>query len=144
MDKENILHKEIDLIQGIITRMANNSFLLKGWIVSLIAVLLALTDQTIVATKLTYFNLILILPVIVFWYLDAFFLHKEKCYRRLYNWTVSNRTTSDEHLYSLDYTRFENDEKSIWTIMFTNKTLFPFYGLLALILAILAIHNLVV
>lgn len=142
MDKENILHKEIDLIQGIITRMANNSFLLKGWIVSLIAVLLALTDQTIVATRLTYFNFILILPVIVFWYLDAFFLHKEKCYRRLYNWTVSNRATSDENLYSLDYTRFENDEKSIWTIMFTNKTLFPLYGLLALILAILAISNL--
>jgi hypothetical protein len=42
MDKEIILHKGIDLIQGIITRMANNSFLLKGWIVSLIAVLLAL------------------------------------------------------------------------------------------------------
>lgn len=142
MDKENILHKEIDLIQGIITRMANNSFLLKGWIVSLIAVLLALTDQTIVATKLTYFNFILILPVFVFWYLDAFFLHKEKCYRRLYNWTVSNRATSDEHLYSLDYTRFENVEKSIWTIMFTNKTLYPFYGLLALILAILGVHNL--
>lgn len=143
MDKENILHKEIDLIQGIITRMANNSFLLKGWIVSLIAVLIALTDQTIVATKLTYFNFILILPVIVFWYLDAFFLHKEKCYRRLYNWTVSNRATSDENLYSLDYTRFENDEKGIWTIMFTNKTLFPFYGLIALILVILGIHNLV-
>ena len=144
MNKENILHKEIDLIQGVITRMANNCFLLKGWIVSLIAVLLALTDQTIVATTLNYFNLVLILPVVVFWYLDAFFLHKEKCYRRLYNWTISNRINSDEHLYDLDYTRFEKDEKSVWRIMFTNKTLFPFYGLIALILVILGIHNIVV
>ena len=30
------LHKEIDLIQGCINRMANNSFLLKGWLVSII------------------------------------------------------------------------------------------------------------
>ena len=118
MEKEIILHKEIDLIQGVITRMANNSFMLKGWIVSLIAVLLALTDQTIVATKLTYFNFILILPVLVFWYLDAFFLHKEKCFRKLYDWVIENRMSSDEFLYSLDYTRFEQQEKSIWEIMF--------------------------
>jgi hypothetical protein len=144
MEKETILHKEIDLIQGVITRMANNSFMLKGWIVSLIAVLLALTDQTIVATKLTYFNFVLILPVIVFWYLDSFFLHKEKCYRRLYDWVIANRMTSDEFIYNLNYTRFENQEKSIWSIMFCNKTLFPFYGLIAIALIVLSIHNLTV
>ena len=109
MTKEEILHKEIDLIQSVITRMANNSFLLKGWIVSLIAVLLALTKDTMVASQLSYFNLILSLPVIVFWYLDAFFLHKEKCYRKLYEWVVENRITSTEHLYSLDYKRFESE-----------------------------------
>ncbi len=144
MEKEIILHKEIDLIQGVITRMANNSFMLKGWIVSLIAVLLALTDQTIVATKLTYFNFILILPVLVFWYLDAFFLHKEKCFRKLYDWVIENRMSSDEFLYSLDYTRFEQQEKSIWEIMFCNKTLYPFYGLIAIALIVLSIHNLIV
>ena len=29
-----IIHKEIDLIQSCISRMANNSFLLKGWLIS--------------------------------------------------------------------------------------------------------------
>lgn len=143
MKKEEILHKEIDLIQGVVTRMANNSFLLKGWIVSLIAVLLALTNQTIEATKLECFNFILVLPVIVFWYLDAFFLHKEKCYRKLYNWVVKNRMTSDEFLYDLNYKRFENEEKSVCEIMFTNKTLWPFYGLIALILISLGVHNII-
>lgn len=143
MEKELILQKEIDLIQNIITRMANNSFMLKGWIVSLIAVLLALTNQTIVATKLAYFNVILIMPVLVFWYLDAFFLHKEKCYRKLYDWVIENRLTSDQFLYSLDYSRFENLEKSVWQIMFKNKTLFPFYGLIAISLIVLSIHNLI-
>jgi len=143
MEKEAVLHKEIDLIQGVITRMANNSFLLKGWIVSLVAVLLALTNQIIVANNLSYFNFILILPVLIFWYLDSFYLHKEKCYRRLYDWTIANRLSSNEFLYSMDYRRFEKDEKKVLEIMFTNLTLFPFYGFIAIILIILGIHNLI-
>lgn len=142
MEKENILNKEIDLIQTIIARMANNSFLLKGWCISLTAVLLALTKDTIVATNLEYFNLILIFPVIAFWYLDAYFLHKERCYRRLYNWTIANRMTSEDFLYNLDYTRFEKEEKSTFIIMFS-KTLLPLYGLVLLILLVLSIHNII-
>lgn len=135
-----IIHKEIDLIQGVINRMANNSFLLKGWLISLIAVILALTKDTIVATQLSYFNLVLLLPVIVFWYLDAFFLHKEKCYRKLYEWVIENRSKSNDHLYSLNYKRFETKVKSTFKIMFS-QTLFPFYGLIVVVLIALAIHN---
>ncbi|ELY2010903.1 hypothetical protein SL057_001958 [Flavobacterium psychrophilum] len=143
MTNEEILHKEIDLIQGVINRMANNSFLLKGWIVSLIAVILALTKDTIVASQLSYFNLVLLLPVTVFWYLDAFFLHKERCYRKLYEWVIENRITSNEHFYSLNYSRFEKKVNNIFQIMFS-KTLFPFYGLIVIILIALSIHNKVI
>ncbi|MDF0693237.1 hypothetical protein [Aquirufa ecclesiirivi] len=135
-----ILHKEIDLIQGVINRMANNSFLLKGWLISLIAVILALTKDTIVATQLSYFNLVLLLPVIVFWYLDAFFLHKEKCYRKLYEWVIENRKSSNNFLYNLNYKRFENKVKSTFRIMFS-QTLLPFYGLIFIVLITLALHN---
>ena len=37
------LHKEIDLIQGCISRMANNSVLLNGWLVSLITFIVVLS-----------------------------------------------------------------------------------------------------
>lgn len=140
MDKD-ILHKEIDLIQGMITRMTNNSFLLKGWIVSLIAVVLALTKDTIVATNFIYFGLLLFLPIIVFWYLDAFFLHKEKCYIKLYNWVIDNRKNTNDFLYNLDYKRFEGEVDSIKGIMIS-KTLLPFYGLIILVLLIILIYNL--
>ena len=56
MDKE-ILHKEIDLIQGVINRMANNSFLLKGWLVTLITVVLALTKDSIISSESPGLNL---------------------------------------------------------------------------------------
>jgi hypothetical protein len=136
-DKE-VLHKEIDLIQGIIGRMANNSFLLKGWLVSLVVVVLALTKDTIVVAESSYFTLLLLLPVIVFWYLDAFFLHKERCYRKLYEWVIANRNTTDEFLYNLNYKRFEKDVKNIFFIMFS-KTLWTFYVFIGFTLIVLII-----
>lgn len=138
--ENEIIHKELDLIQSVINRMANNSFLLKGWLVSLIAVVLALSKDTIVATNLNYFCLILLLPVVVFWYLDAFFLHKEKCYRKLYEWVIENRQSSNEFLYSLNYKRFENKVDNVFKIMFS-KTLWPFYGLIILLLFSITIYN---
>lgn len=138
--KQEILHKEIDLIQAIITRMANNSFLLKGWMITLVAAILALSKGTLVTDDVTYFSLILCVPVLAFWYLDAFFLHKERCYRKLYEWVVNNRMTSNEHQYSLNYTRFESQVDSEFKIM-KSKTLLPFYGLTFVILICITIYN---
>jgi len=135
MDKET-LHKEIDLIQGVITRMANNSFMLKGWLISLIAVVLALSKDSLLSCDLKLILLILCFPIIIFWYLDAFFLHREKCYRELYDWVIKNRMTSNEKLYSLDFRPHQKKVKSIFRIMFS-QTLFPFYGLAFSLLVIL-------
>jgi len=131
-----IIHKEIDLIQGVISRMANNSFLLKGWLISLIAVVLALSKDSWLSCNIPMLLLILCFPLIIFWYLDAFFLHREKCFRKLYEWVIKNRITSNENLYSLDFKPFEKDVKSIPRIMFS-QTLFPFYGLTFFLLIIL-------
>jgi hypothetical protein len=140
MDKE-ILHKEIDLIQSIVTRMANNSFLLKGWMITIIVAVLALTKDTLVTNDISYLSIILLLPLLVFWYLDAFFLHKEKCYRELYKWVITKRPNSEEFLYSLDYSRFESDVDEIGKVMFS-KTLCVFYGFTALILIGITAYNL--
>jgi len=143
MERMEILHKEIDTIQLIIGRMQNNSFLLKAWTISLIAVLLALTKDTIVATALSYFNFILLCPLFLFWYLDAFFLHKERCYRKLYEWVIANRKDSDDYLYSLDYTRFKDKVPCVCGLMFRD-TLLLFYGGIAFMLLSLAVYNLII
>jgi hypothetical protein len=138
MDNTEILHKEIDLIQGVINRMANNSFLLKGWIVSLIAVIIALTKDSITTTP--YLSAILLLPVVAFWYLDAFFQHTEKCYRKLYEWVITNRSKTTEYAYDLKYTRFRKDVNTIFQIMFS-KTLLVFYGSIAVVLIVLTFYS---
>jgi len=129
MDKD-ILHKEIDLIQACITRMANNSFLLKGWAISIIAVVLALADKALDPVLLSS---VVLIPLFSFWYLDAFFLRTEGMYRKMYEWVIEKRGAGDTtHLYDLNPDRFSSEvdstRKTMWSI-----TLRWFYGIPALI-----------
>jgi len=79
MDNNKITHME--MIQGIINRMGGNSFSLKGWAVTLVAGIFALASKD---TDKMYF-LIAYVPIVVFWFLDAFYLLQERLYRALYN-----------------------------------------------------------
>ena len=63
-------HKHLELVQGVINRMANNSFMLKGWAVTLVAGIFALAGKD---TDKLYF-LVTYVPVLVFWGLDAYYL----------------------------------------------------------------------
>ena len=73
--------KHLEMIQGVINRMAGNSFLLKGWTVVLVSALFALAakDSNKAYVYLAYF------PSIVFWILDGYYLWQEKLYRKLYD-----------------------------------------------------------
>ncbi len=72
--------KHLEFIQAIIGRMANNSFLLKGWSVTLSSSLFAL------ALNQSKPNLVILalFPALSFWGLDAFYLRHERLYRKLY------------------------------------------------------------
>lgn len=61
MGNENKL-KHLEMIQGIINRMASNSFALKGWAVTLVAGIFALASKD---TDKIYF-LIAYVPIVVF------------------------------------------------------------------------------
>lgn len=119
-----IIHKEIDLIQSCISRMANNSFLLKGWFISLIAVILAILHEKI---NITLIITIITVITICFWYLDAFFLRTEKLYRELYEWVLVERPKgNNSYLYNLNPHRFNDTVPSVIKVMFSD-TLFCFY-----------------
>jgi hypothetical protein len=73
-----ILCKEIDLIQACISRMAQNSFMVKGWLITLIAVVLALLPENFDIRRLSIVGVVI---TSCFWYLDASFLRIEILYR---------------------------------------------------------------
>jgi hypothetical protein len=151
-----VLHKEIDLIQACITRMAHNSFLIKGWAVSIVAVVLALAEKAINPALL---SAILLIPLISFWYLDAFFLYTEKLYRKLYEWVISERLKDNaDKMYDLNPHRFKKQLKvrkwnkasdemfetdkleNVWTVMWS-KTLRCFYGIPLLIVTVIVLFQ---
>ena len=124
--------KEIEIIQDIIKRMAFNSFMIKGWTVTLVAVTLLLRGSK-------YQVLIAFIPILVFWFLDAYFLWQERLYRRLYNWVTKNRMNTDEYLFDMNAYRFKNEEQSKLRIMFS-ITLGWFYGSIFILTLIYAIY----
>jgi hypothetical protein len=139
MINDTNLHKEIDLIQGCINRMASNSFMLKGWTISLVAVVLALTEDR--ANPLFLLCCIFI-PLLCFWYLDAFFLRTEKMYRKLYEWVLEERKKGNvEYQYDLNPHRFNNAVESCCRIMFS-KTLSVFYGIPTLVVLLVILYHL--
>ncbi len=94
-EKLIIFHKQIDLIQNCITRMAQNSFLLKTWTVGLLTIIMA------IASKFNINGLLVgLIPIVAFWYLDAFFLQTEKMYRKMYDELIQ---LSPEHSVNLKF-----------------------------------------
>lgn len=73
--------KFLEIIQNIITRMSSNCFMLKGWTVTLVAGVFALSSKE----SNSMFFLIAYVPVILFWFLDSYYLQLERKYRKLYN-----------------------------------------------------------
>lgn len=129
--KEYML-KEVDLIQNIIKRMALNSFMIKGWTITLVVATLLLKNENIKV-------LIAYIPLIAFWYLDSYFLQQERMYRILYNWVIKNRLKTDEYLLDMNAYRFSSEVDTIIQIMFS-KTLFWFYGSIFLLLTAFVIY----
>jgi hypothetical protein len=113
--------KHLEFIQNIITRMNANSFVIKGWSVTLVSALFALA-----ADKANLkFVLIAYLPVIVFWALDGFFLSQEKQYRELYK-EVAAKDAKDID-FNLNASKFQPAVGGWFCNAFT-KTLLPFHG----------------
>jgi hypothetical protein len=71
----------INILQGIINRLANNSSSCKTWCLALVAALLSLTG----ATHVPAIAALVLLPVVIFGFVDTMYLAQEKAYRDLYS-----------------------------------------------------------
>jgi hypothetical protein len=116
--------------------MANNSFLIKGWWISLHAVVFAILQEK--ATTAAGIMLLTAMSVLL-WTLDARYLQMERKYRERYNELISERTRgAKDHLYDLDMGRFKGKASSLPCVMFSS-TLWPFYCLPLIITLVIAI-----
>lgn len=123
--------KHLEFIQGVINRLSTNSFLLKGWSVVLVAALLglgSLDDQN----PLVFLAL---MPVLVLWGLDGYFLWQERLYRLLYD-QVRQKEISDVDFCMSPAPIVEHDKG--WLSATFSPTLITFHGVLIVAIGVVA------
>lgn len=133
--------KHLEFIQGVVNRLATNSFRMKGWSVVLIAALFAFFARE----GDNKFVPIGFVPVLFFWGLDGYFLWQERLFRALYDHVrVLDETKVD---FSMDIGRFRPSghasgySMNTWPRATFSRTLIGFHGVLILtiILAVIFI-----
>jgi len=128
MVSEETFHQELEQIQNIIDRQASNSFKIKGWAVTLIVVVLLFRSKDIHLA-------VAFIPLIGFWYLDAYYLRQERKFRALYNWVRKYRRDTDDYLFDMNTSRVDDDVKSVPKLM-RRKPVLVFYGTITLLLSV--------
>ncbi len=112
--------KHLEFIQNTINRMSNNSFLLKGWSMTLVGALFVFVMKESNEQYLYISTSILL----IFWILDSYFLSRERLFVKLFD---NVRILEEKNInFSMSIKKFENGEN--WTNAFFSKTLILFYG----------------
>jgi hypothetical protein len=124
--------KHLEFIQSVINRMGHNSFLLKGWAITIVGGLLALSFK-----ELNHRYLFVALAVLFFfWLLDSYFLSRERLFIKLYDHVRTQRGGQSD--FSMDTKPFEH--RFAWLRCAISRTMRLFYGgLLVVQLAVLLI-----
>lgn len=113
--------RHLEMIQNVISRMASNSFLLKGWTVTLVVGLLAFANIEQMDSKFMFLALI---PSLFFWVLDGYFIHQGRLYVKLYERVTT--LDNDEIDFSLNTDPYKTKAGTLVEAICSN-TLLTFY-----------------
>lgn len=129
--------KHLELIQGVINRMASNSFLFKGWSITIIAAISAYAAKDANPALM----IVPIVTTVLFWSVDAYYLMLERAFRALYS-TVATKPVAEID-YSLTVDRNQIKITSWLKTLITRPMLYLFYisVLMMLILLTLILNN---
>ena len=130
VDNESRILKHLEMIQNAITRMATNSFLIKGWAFILITIASAFAINSDTKEGLVLVLGALLVPL---WLLDAYFLSLERKYRELYGSISKSEATDMSMAPPKETAAYSN----MWHSFFS-KTLVPFY--VTLVVAFVAVY----
>ena len=122
MNNDERVVKHLEFIQSVVNRLGNNAFLLKGWSMTvLVAGALLMVrfrpDQPLLV-------LTLLVPIIGFWLLDAYFLWRERLFRAEYD----RVRQQDETDFAMNPMQHRDKPKHSWLSMFFSVTLVLFYA----------------
>jgi hypothetical protein len=119
MGNENKI-KHLEFIQLTITRMNVNSFLIKGWVVTIVAAIFVLSQKDAKVQFLWFAPF----SSLLFWIMDSYFLLTERKYRSLYDHI--RKLQESEIDYSMDTNCFKGG-KNTFLNGFFSLSLILFY-----------------
>lgn len=127
MEESKIKH--LEFIQATITRMNQNSFQIKGWMITIVSALLALYANS----ENAIYIFIAIVPVIIFWMLDAYYLQQERKFRGVYN-DIVDLSPDDSRIVIKDFEmpihKYKCGKYCYFNVL-VSKTILPLYGIIA-------------
>ena len=112
------------MIQGIIDRMGRNSFSLKEWSIGIMIAIFAF------AGKNTHKAVIItLIPLIVFWFLDAYYLMLERKFRALYDDVrLKDESSIDFNMnFNIIKLNMNDIKKYSFLSILSSKSMMPFY-----------------
>ncbi len=124
--------KHLEMIQAVVVRMAQNSFTLKGWNVTLVAASFALGAKEGSPAYL----LLGLFPTLTFWGLDGLCLRRERLFRCHFDAVRKAAARGDADTdFSMDISRYR-DAIPEWLSTCFSRTLLGLYLPMTLILGI--------
>ena len=125
----------LTILQGVISRMASNSSACKAWCVALVsAVIVIIADKG----KPDYVG-ITIIPLVLFFFLDSYYLALERMFRAMYNSFIEKLHAGSAKIDDVFIVTPDSSIGQIVSETFRSArsiSVWPFYGLLAAMLAI--------
>lgn len=115
--------KHLEFVQAIITRMAGNSFLIKGWAITIVAALNAISGKD---GNISY-GAVALACIPFFCWFDAYYLCLEKQFRYLYNHLLDN--TAQLGNFKMPVTD-ENKKVNNWVEAFKSPSVWMLYSAL--------------
>lgn len=116
-EQRDDLPDHLEMIQGVIDRHSRNSFLLKGWSLTLIAAVFLLAVRS-EEPKLAI--AVGLLPALVFWGLDAYYLRLERSFRALFN-HARTAAPSPGDRFNMNAGPFRATVPTWWRTLFTTS-----------------------
>lgn len=124
--------KHLEFIQAVITRMNNNSFQMKGWMVAIMTALLAVYAST----ENDRFVLVAIVPTVIFWFLDTYYLWQERKFRGVYNDVAGISNNNKITLFAMRPDLYTDGKYSFWNVFFSVTIIWVYMPVIGILLAI--------
>lgn len=133
--------KYLEFLQNIITRMGNNSFLVKGWAITIVSALLGFFANNKISFKELSNIIILLVPIVGFLVLDSYYLRLERIFRKKYETVVeeiNKGTFNGTNIFKISGKNTKNEKTNFMNVICSGTILLT-YGPIVAILGILFI-----